>query len=289
MILMLCIWVSVVFMMLAGIGAELSKKDEKNLKEERAALVAQAETFLESDDYELLPDLFTQIAELSRKLGEEDIADDFSARAKNISSLFAAPATPPSQDTPARSPPQAPSPAPATPSPISTTAPGTPPPTKSPTIRLPPAQEVMGRISERLQQLQSAVDGIDVPSVTPPSTTAPEQPTTIPTTPTIESAPAPFQKSPPPTVPPKAPDALIAQRRTEQGTTLTSGIVPTVVKDEREVLVDILTEKLPLIPHWEKEEAIEKILARPSGPQREAWLKVFLIKNKKYAKPSNYL
>ncbi|MHA1267110.1 MAG: hypothetical protein ACTSRS_17860 [Candidatus Helarchaeota archaeon] len=89
--------------------------------------------------------------------------------------------------------------------------------------------------------------------------------------------------SPPLSTSPPETDSLIAQRRTETGKTLHSGIVPKIVRDEREVIMEILNEKLPYMPRKEKDKAVEKILQQPVGAQRDAWLKVFLIKNKKYA------
>ncbi|MHA1324022.1 MAG: hypothetical protein ACTSRL_14650, partial [Candidatus Helarchaeota archaeon] len=72
----------------------LSKKEIKRLRAEREALLAQATEFLESDDYELLSDLFTEIAALSEELGEIEIAKDFSQRAEQIHALLLSPDAP---------------------------------------------------------------------------------------------------------------------------------------------------------------------------------------------------
>ncbi|NVM31291.1 MAG: hypothetical protein HWN65_20805 [Candidatus Helarchaeota archaeon] len=100
----------------------------------------------------------------------------------------------------------------------------------------------------------------------------------------VESILPPAQNRPPSILSSTQPDSLIAQRRTEHGTPLESGIIPTIVKNEREILFEILTEKLPYMTDREKEIAIENLLKLPPGAKRNAFLKVFLIKHKKYAK-----
>lgn len=110
--------------------------------------------------------------------------------------------------------------------------------------------------------------------------------------PVTPPSPVPSPMAPPPInnpTPPSAPNTaeaqeLISERRTEQGEALQSGIVPKIVKSEEEVVQEILSEKLPLLPEEVKQKAIEKILTYTPGAAREAWLKVFLIKNKQYAK-----
>jgi len=78
--------------------------------------------------------------------------------------------------------------------------------------------------------------------------------------------------------------SLIKERRVEQGEALQSGIIPKIVKSEEEIIREILDEKVPLLPEKDKQKAIEKILTYSPGAAREAWLKVFLIKNKQYVR-----
>ncbi|MHA1131471.1 MAG: hypothetical protein ACTSQQ_11775, partial [Candidatus Helarchaeota archaeon] len=66
----------------------LSKKDIKKLREEREELLAQIEVFIQEDDYTILPDLFTQIAELSDQLNEPELAQEFRNRSIQIQALI---------------------------------------------------------------------------------------------------------------------------------------------------------------------------------------------------------
>lgn len=83
--------------------------------------------------------------------------------------------------------------------------------------------------------------------------------------------------------PSSEPDSLIDQRRTASGNALKCGIIPTVVKNDREILLEIITENLPYISDKDKEHAVERLLKLPAGAKRDAYLKVFLIKNRQYA------
>ena len=103
----------------------------------------------------------------------------------------------------------------------------------------------------------------------------------------IQSPSPPTQNQSASEVPSTNPSSLNGQRRTEQGTLLESGIVPTVVIVESDVLLEIIEEKLPHIPSGEKEKAVKKLLTYSEGPSRNAWLNTFLIINKRYATKAN--
>ena len=245
---------------------KLSKKEAKQLRAEREAILVQAETFLEDDDYELLTELFSQISELSTKLGDNALAAEFRNRAVQIRSILDAPETAPPPQTSLQ--PPASYPAPQEPAPL--------PQTYSqplPSYITPPEPEVPST-------------AYDIPE--PSQYSSPESPS-------YHTPPLPSTK-PQPEVPPlqtmsdklqqikNIAGSLIGQRRSEQGSALDSGIIPTVVRDESEVIMEILNEKLPFMNDKQKQDALKKIIEKPSGPQRDAWLKVFLIKNKQYAK-----
>jgi len=59
---------------------------------------------------------------------------------------------------------------------------------------------------------------------------------------------------------------------------------PQLITSEEESIRTILDEELPRLPEREKAQAIKEILQYTPGIPREAWLKIFLVKNKKYAK-----
>ena len=77
--------------------------------------------------------------------------------------------------------------------------------------------------------------------------------------------------------------SLVEQRRTEHGAPLVSGIVPTIVKSEREILFEILSDNLPYMTDKDKVNAVENLLKLPPGHKRNAFLKVFIIKHREYA------
>ncbi len=83
--------------------------------------------------------------------------------------------------------------------------------------------------------------------------------------------------------------SLISQRRTTAGIPLESGIVPIIVKSDREILNEILTENLPYLPENEIKLAVDTLVKIRSPPKRNALLKVFLIKNQKYATATSRL
>jgi hypothetical protein len=291
MILIPIICISIILVMLAGLAKRISPDEEKMLREERTDLLSQAESFLSEDDYELLPDLFNQIAEISLKLGEQDLAEDFKNRAEMMSALIEIPdgsLEPEIRDTPT----------PTTSSPIQ---PPRPPP--EPTYKIEDTS-----LSAKLSKLKSLVDVISTPRLTPQPTRPSEMPKVSESPPSYQpvTPPPSYQPvTPPPSYQPVTPPpfyqpaepqpnpaqppsfetkSLIEERKTEIGAPLESGIVPTIVKDEKDILFEILVEKLPLLPDNEKQKAIDKILSFEPGASREAWLKVFLIRNKKYAK-----
>ncbi|MHA1276462.1 MAG: hypothetical protein ACTSQI_04025 [Candidatus Helarchaeota archaeon] len=335
----------------------LSKKDIKKLREEREELLAQIEVFIQEDDYTILPDLFTQIAELSDQLNEPELAQEFRNRSIQIQALIIPddaelepelllePSSSPSYSPPSDALPSAPvsytppspSSTPSTPISHSPPPPPSPQPPPSPESSPNPSVSIPATTSlaEKLRQLKEFAANLvksgtsfeaaepppDEPS--PPSTsekysvppTPPEllssqplsptpfpppatpptyQPTTSPAPPAPQSsqlsqtvspptAPLPQDPSPPALSETPHIESLLRQRSIETGAPLESGIVPTVVKSEGDVLNEILTEKLPYLPDDEKQAAIEKLLTYENGPKREAMLKVFLIKNKKYA------
>jgi len=118
--------------------------------------------------------------------------------------------------------------------------------------------------------------------IRPTAAPIPAEPPVTPPSPVLSSVSAPPATEAAPTT--GETHELISERRTEQGEALQSGIVPKIVKSEEEAVREILGEKLPLLPENEKQKAIQKILTYTPGAAREAWLKVFLIKNKQYAK-----
>lgn len=59
-------------------------KEKEKLLVEMTDLMEQAETLYEADDYELLPEIFSRIAEISRKIGDFETAEHFNQRAKEI-------------------------------------------------------------------------------------------------------------------------------------------------------------------------------------------------------------
>ncbi len=78
--------------------------------------------------------------------------------------------------------------------------------------------------------------------------------------------------------------SLIIERRISHGIPLDSGIVPTIVKNDWEILFEFLDEKLPYMTDSQKQTAVEEFLKVPPGAKRNLLLKVFLIKNKKYSR-----
>ncbi|HUX99907.1 MAG TPA: hypothetical protein VMV49_10155 [Candidatus Deferrimicrobium sp.] len=251
----------------------LSPDEENLLRFERAELIAQAESFLVEDDYEILPELFNQIAEISMKLGEIDLAEDFKNRAKMITEMLVA------QDTSFESQP-APSPT-----------------TSSTATAMDSSLKVEeSELSEKLKKLKNLVEAVSNPRIAPMPAIPTEQPRTPLTTPltkptqmtgldeALEPQVNPDQISPSSLASSTESGSLIEQRMTEKGVPLESGIVPTIVKDEKDVLYEILVERLPLLPDAEKQKAVDKLLSFEPGAYRDAWLKVFLIKNKKYAR-----
>ena len=56
------------------------------------------------------------------------------------------------------------------------------------------------------------------------------------------------------------------------------------LKDEKAEIVSRLEQELPYLPEKLKKNIIKELLSRPEGKLRDTWFKVFLYKNKKYAK-----
>ena len=442
---LICIGIALIFFVITGMARNLSREEEQVLRAERDDLLAQATAFFEEDDYELLPELFLQIAEVSHKLGDYDLAEGFKRKADEMRALFI------SQDAPLEPeilsqdkremPPAIPSassfnlpPSIKTPH-IATPSVPQPPPEPFPAIKLAPlpvlkeapSKKPKDALTEKIEKLKNLLNAIPtselnapapkilitppsrpadesreitLPSIGPAPTEAPpimlpsietgsinepppitpyepppvapdepppvapnepplialdepeiiapyeppliaepvttdelldilgpskvKPPTSPPTTeellnilgppkvkpptspPTVKGplvilppikkprpspSSAPFTAAPPrnkQTVNPPSTtletQSLINERRTEQGKALQSGIVPKIVKNEEEIISEILNEKVPFLPDNEKKKAIEKILTYSPGAAREAWLKVFLIKNKQYTR-----
>ncbi|MFX1296604.1 MAG: hypothetical protein ACFFD2_17325 [Promethearchaeota archaeon] len=78
-------------------------------------------------------------------------------------------------------------------------------------------------------------------------------------------------------------DSQISLRKKEQGQALNSGIIPTVIKKDREVLDEIIVERLPYLLNREKNAIIDKLVRIVPGPERDELLKAFLTKYKKYS------
>ena len=75
---------------------------------------------------------------------------------------------------------------------------------------------------------------------------------------------------------------LISHKRKKRGTPLKSGIIPVIVKDEKEVLFESLTEVLPYLPNSEKQLIINKLLKQPFGSKRDQLLNTFIQEYKSY-------
>ena len=389
----ICIGIALILLTLNGMAKEHIPDEVKVLRSERDDLLAQATAFFEADDYELLPELFIQIAEVSHKLGDHELAEGFTRKAEEIRSLFISRDAPlePEILTPKEAIPSASSFNPSTliksPPLAKPSIPQFPAATPIPAIKLgsgpvlkeTPSKKPKDALTEKIEKLKNLLNSIPtselsasspkIPSSSPinpieeapseePQVVAPnfkipvitsnveppfiapdEEPPLV--APNIEPLPITMEEKPgsteeytkpittdellnilglervkptviqpttkptpvkkPPNIPPSikkpskvTPAALpsrppkvhefIDERRTEQGEALDSGIVPKIVKKEEDVISEILAEKLPLLPENEKQKAIEKILTYSAGAAREAWLKVFLIKNKQYAK-----
>ncbi len=65
-------------------------KEKVILLAEMTDLIAQAEVFYEEEDYGLLPEILSRIAEIARNLDDFELAEDFSRRAKEVHSILLA-------------------------------------------------------------------------------------------------------------------------------------------------------------------------------------------------------
>jgi hypothetical protein len=59
---------------------------------------------------------------------------------------------------------------------------------------------------------------------------------------------------------------------------------PPSIPSEEDAIYAILDKELPRMPEQEKAQAVREILQYTPGIPRDAWLKITLVKNKKYAK-----
>ncbi|HUX99548.1 MAG TPA: hypothetical protein VMV49_08350 [Candidatus Deferrimicrobium sp.] len=59
---------------------------------------------------------------------------------------------------------------------------------------------------------------------------------------------------------------------------------PSGKKDEKAEILAKLNEELPYLPYKLKKEILKELLKRPAGKIRDTWLKVYIHKNKEYAK-----
>ena len=198
-------------------GTNLSK-DQEALIAKREYLLDAAKSFYTAQNYDMLPEIYLQIAEISEKLNQPEIAAKFIQLTEKLLS------------------------------------------------EVNKSKEISGTLPQDVSiELEEpgiiSTDFSTSPTSAPPVSEPPSKPSII-------DSPL---------------DELVAQKRIKQGNPLDSGIVPTVVRSIKEILFEILSEKLPVLPEAIKRDGIEKLLDRPPGPERNAFFKVFLIKNKKYA------
>ena len=76
--------------------------------------------------------------------------------------------------------------------------------------------------------------------------------------------------------------SIISEKQKKPGTPLDSGIVPIVVKTEKEVLSEILNEKLPYLLEADRQTIVEKVLNEPLVKKRDHILTTFFKKYKEY-------